>query len=100
MIDRAFVFEDFKDRVGTVFTLSEEGVPPIPLTLETAELLPARFARPDTRPPFSLILICARPEILPQRIYDFDHADMGRLSLFVVPVGRDERGVLYQAVFN
>jgi hypothetical protein len=50
---------------------------------------------------FSLIFGGARNEYLPQDTYDIEHAEMGRFSLFIVPIGlpngQEQR---YQAVFN
>lgn len=55
------VFEDFKDLVGSTFTVKEEGFPPFALTLEEAQPLRERMPRTDVRPPFSLIFLCADP---------------------------------------
>jgi len=52
------------------------------------------------RPPFSLIFIGASDLILPQMIYRLRHDEMGEVSIFLVPIGKDQRGVSYQAVFN
>ena len=49
---------------------------------------------------FSLVFTGPGPGVLPQRIYSFEHAQMGRFELFIVPIGRDEHGVQYEAVFN
>ena len=100
MPDKQLVFEDFRDRVGSVFTPCEEGVPPIPLTLDSAELLPTSFARPGIRPPFSLMFTGAGDLILPQRIYQLTHPEMGELAIFLVPLGKGENGARYQATFN
>lgn len=94
------VFEDFKDRVGSVFTVAEEGIPAIPLTLDEAKPLPARFAPEGGRGPFSLMFIAVEMTILPQKLYRLRHKAMGELEIFLVPVGKDERGVTYQATFN
>ena len=44
----------------------------------------------------------AGPEqpFLPQQTYWFEHPVMGRFEMFIVPIGRDERGFQYEAVFN
>ena len=55
MTDRIFVFEDFSDKVEDEFVISEDGVPPIALTLVEAQPLSVRNAPPGGRPPFSLI---------------------------------------------
>ena len=37
---------------------------------------------------------------LPQGVYHLEHADMGGLDLFLVPIARDEKKFRYEAVFN
>jgi hypothetical protein len=37
---------------------------------------------------------------LPQKLYTFQHDQMGEFDLFVVPVGKTEKGFRYEAVFN
>jgi hypothetical protein len=37
---------------------------------------------------------------LPQQIYLLKHAELGALSLFLVPVGLDEQGARYEAIIN
>ena len=100
MTDRPLVFEDFADKVGQVFAVSEQDVPAIPLTLTEAEPLPARLAKPGMRPPFSLIFLAKDPRVLPQRLYRLEHNEMGELTIFLVPIGKDAQGVSYQATFN
>lgn len=49
---------------------------------------------------FCLLFRAVNQQVLPQRIYDLHHPQMGNLSLFLVPVGQDEAGTYYEAVFN
>lgn len=49
---------------------------------------------------FSLLFRGPGGRPLPQRIYGLRHAVLGTFSIFIVPVGRDAQGVLYEAVFN
>lgn len=35
-----------------------------------------------------------------QNIYKIEHSVLGSFELFLVPVGKDEEGVKYEAVFN
>lgn len=100
MVDVGLVFEDFKDQVGNVFTVVEEGVPPIALTLKEAAPLPTRYAPKGVRPPFSLTFLGADERVLPQKLYRLKHEVMGEVTIFLVPVGKDVRGVSYQATFN
>ncbi len=37
---------------------------------------------------------------LPQGIYRLEHDDLGEIDLFLVPVGQDQEGFQYEAVFN
>ena len=99
MTEKQLVFEDFKDRVGSVFTPLNIDVA-LSLTLHEAELLTAQFAPPEMRPPFSLIFLGPGNLIMPQGLYLLRHDEMGEVTIFLVPVGKDERGVSYQATFN
>lgn len=49
---------------------------------------------------FSLIFEGPTNWLLPQRIYVLDHAVLGRFELFLVPIGRRESSVLYEAFFS
>ena len=37
---------------------------------------------------------------LPQQLYHLEHADLGGLDLFLVPISGDGNGFRYEAVFN
>jgi hypothetical protein len=52
------------------------------------------------RIPFSIVFRGPAEPVLPQRIYPMSHGDLGEFAIFLVPVGRDERGILYEAVFT
>jgi hypothetical protein len=61
----------------------------------------AERARQDqARAPFSLIFRGGPDPPLPQRIYRVHHHELGALDLFLVPIGRDEVGQRYEAVFT
>jgi hypothetical protein len=49
---------------------------------------------------FSLLFRGPGKPLLAQRLYPFEHDAIGMFDLFIVPVGRDERGIYYEAVFN
>ena len=98
MMDRTLMFEDFSDKLESEFVISEDGVPPIAFRLIEAELLPAHNGPRGMRPPFSLVF--ATPQMLPQRAYQVTHDRLGTITLFLVPIGRDEHGFQHQAVFN
>jgi hypothetical protein len=52
------------------------------------------------REPFALFFAGPRAPILAQGTYTLDNATMGRLEIFLVPVGQDAKGTQYQAVFS
>ena len=49
---------------------------------------------------FWLIFRGPADPVYPQRIYRLQHAALGEMDFFLVPMGRDQKGVTYQAVFN
>jgi hypothetical protein len=49
---------------------------------------------------FSLLFRGDRNYVFPQQIFPLKHDAIGELELFLVPVGRDETGTFYEAVFN
>ena len=49
---------------------------------------------------FALLFRGPSDSFLPQRIYHLEHDRLGEFDLFLVPVGRDESGFQYEAVFN
>jgi hypothetical protein len=100
MADKTLVLEDFADKVGEVFVISEQDVPGIPLTLTEARPLNSAMAPRGVRPPFSLSFLARDPRVLPQRIYRLEHNGLGEVSIFVVPVGKNAEGVTYEATFN
>lgn len=100
MADRSLVFEDFADKVGEVFAISEQGVPPIALTLKEATPLNPTWAPRGIRPPFSLMFLAEDPRVLPQRLYCMEHKALGAVTIFLVPATKDASGVTYCATFN
>jgi Domain of unknown function (DUF6916) len=70
------------------------------LDVELVELEERRPHPNLARAPFSLLFRGDRASLLPQNNYSFEHAALGTLELFIVPLGPDEHGHRYQAVFN
>ncbi|HEX3538955.1 MAG TPA: hypothetical protein VHT75_00810 [Acidimicrobiales bacterium] len=48
---------------------------------------------------FTLHFHAPRESLLPQAIYHFQHADLGAFDIFIVPLGPDEVGMRYEAIF-
>jgi hypothetical protein len=59
-----------------------------------------RGSKQPTRAPFALHFLGPYEPILPQRMYDFRSETANIAGVFIVPVGRDEEGTEYEAVFS
>ena len=72
----------------------------LPLELiEVADLGADSAVAATQRRPFSLTFRHPDISYLPQRIYTLEHVALGRLDLFLVPIGPDQSGMRYQAIF-
>ncbi len=69
---------------------------PVDLVLEEVSQLKEMPGRQS----FSLFFLGPVEGMLPQHIYRLQHAALGEMDLFLVPVGRRENGFEYEAVFN
>ena len=49
---------------------------------------------------FSLIFSGPADRLLAQQMYRFEHPQIGAFDLFIVPIGREEGRLRYQAIFN
>lgn len=70
------------------------------LSLALVSIAESRFAVPGHRKGFSLIFTGPREPVLPQQIYSLTHPLMGRLDIFIVPIGVTADSCRYEAVFN
>jgi len=52
------------------------------------------------RIPFSLSFRTSLTAPLPQSIYEVAHEEMGSYEIFLVPVGPDGKGMVYEAIFT
>ena len=100
MLDQLTV-ATFAEQLGKTFRLEREDRPPLDLVLAEARNLSARSSPlAARREPFSLLFRGPAAPILPQRIYALENETLGRLEIFLVPIGADADGVQYEAVFN
>ena len=67
--------------------------------LELADVVDAGHEGPR-RAQFSLLFRGGPDQPLPQRTYRVEHDDFGALDLFLVPLGPDDVGQRYEAVFT
>ena len=90
----------FAERSGSRFRIVPESAPALDVELVDVQSLGApRPGDPGAREPFSLIFRGPVERTLPQRTYRMEHVTLGAIDIFIVPVGPDEVGMRYQAIF-
>jgi len=70
------------------------------LTLDVRQRRRTRGAPVPKREPFSLYFLGDPKVLLPQGTYDFRSEAVQFENLFIVPIGQDEEGTEYEAVFT
>lgn len=91
---------DFAGAANQTFDLGMGADVSMPLTLVEVKPFSASAHNSQMRAPFSLMFRSPSAVVLPQKIYPLRNPMLGVLQIFLVPVARDQHGVLYQAVFN
>jgi hypothetical protein len=94
----SFTAETFAVLVGDEFRVHGDDGQVHELRLAAA--VPVGLAPANGREPFSILFRGADTPILPQRTYAVEHATLGRFDLFLVPLGPDDAGARYEAVFS
>jgi hypothetical protein len=92
--------EIFSPLVGDAFTLPFDNGTNLELVLCEASALPTHDFPGRTRDPFQLKFKGCQDFVLPQQIYHMLHPILASVSIFIVPVGKEQDGYIYQAVFN
>jgi len=89
----------FSDFVNDTFTVYFD--PSIPSDLELIEVSEINTSSiTDGREPFSIVFRGAMDCVWSQGIYKIAHQKLEEIQLFLVPIGPDEKGMRYEAVFN
>ncbi|MDF7776160.1 hypothetical protein P1X14_12945 [Sphingomonas sp. AOB5] len=91
--------DTFEAHLGSAFAVNAEGNEDV-LTLIEVE----RYTLPGNRDraPFALTFHGGRDDAMyDSQVLPMDHAELGRLDIFISPFGRNEDGTFcYQAIFN
>ena len=94
----------FQPRVGETFRIRPRPEHELEAQLIEARALGGGPVRADggasRRVPFSLSFRTTLTVPLPQRIYQVVHDEMGSYEIFLVPVGPDGKGMVYEAIFT
>ena len=85
----------FAGHVGTTFRVNAA-----PHSLELKLVEATDLGSTPRQEQFSLVFEGPSNLLLNQAIYRLEHAELGDLDLFLVPIGRHGEGFTYQAVFN
>jgi hypothetical protein len=88
--------ETFRAALDTVFEVYATPDARIPLKLINV----IQHSEAPRLERFSLTFCGPRTPLLVQRIYCFEHAQLGSQEMFAVPLGPDGDGMLYEVVFN
>ncbi len=96
MLDN-LTLQDFEKIVGETFAIDfgEHGT----LAAKLAEVSAGKGPSKN-REPFSIVFHCPHPAPPAQGMYPVSHSDIGELALFLVPIHGDDKGVVFEAVFN
>ena len=92
---RGLTWDEFAGTEGATWQVEGEGRPAVEMTLEEAVELPSA-GRADGS--FRLAFRGPFEPILPQAIYRFRSGGECH-EIFIVPIGRDDKGTRYEAVF-
>lgn len=93
-----FCLEDFNACLSQPFTLEHNGAS-YALELISVDKLNGA-ATIDGREAFAIVFRADNGLLLDQQIYRMHHETLGDLELFIVPIGPDDKGSRYEAVFS
>ena len=94
--------ETFQPRIGQTFRIRPRADTDISAELIEARTLgeAGRATASKRRIPFTLSFRTNLSPVLPQRIYEVVHDELGTYEIFLVPVGPDGTGMVYEAIFT
>ena len=92
----AHLGEMFRVHAGPEKPLAAELIAATPLSTGS----PGESTPSGRRMPFSIVFRGPGDCLLPQRIYQLEHEAIGAFPLFLVPIGPDQEGMLYEAIFT
>jgi hypothetical protein len=99
MHPQANSYEFYAGHMRQVFSAGV-GQSSIELTLVDVRRRPPRVVAGLRSEPFVLYFKSQSAVVLPQNTYPFSVGGVEAMDIFIVPVGREKDGVLYEAVFN
>jgi uncharacterized protein DUF6916 len=91
---------EFSQHLNTNFRVHVNAPRPIDLELVEVKVWVMQPKEVEGMERFSIFFYGPGDILMPQSTYTLEHERMGTFEIFLVPVGRDERGFRYEAVFN
>lgn len=88
--------EALTENLNSKFLMRFENAEPLELALQSVTELPAAEGQEQ----FSAIFGAPPNAPVAQGIYQLEHERFGLFGIFLVPIGRDQEGVRYEALFN
>ena len=92
---RRLTWDEFANAEGAIYEVELDGGRRVAMTLDRATELPSGGREGGS---FRLEFLGPADPLLPQSIYPFHRGD-DRCDIFVVPIGQDEQGTRYEAIF-
>lgn len=92
--------ETFEPHRNATFRIRHDSFDMVEVTLTSVDRLGSRTVNGTPVESFSLVFRGPAGVPLPQMMYTFEHDEIGTFALFIVPIGPDDGGLLYEAVFN
>lgn len=89
---------EFSKHVNTTFRVAVE--PPVELELTEVKGYLSKPNEQTGMERFSAFFKGPGDRYLEQKMYAFEHEQMGAFELFLVPVSQDQTSLRYEAVFN
>jgi hypothetical protein len=98
MLDK-LTHADFQSCLNQKFQITHGGGT-LEVELVSCRTLASPRRKDAQREPFSVIFRGPREPVLPQRSYPIAGSSLGPLEIFIVPIGPDELGMMYEAIFT
>lgn len=86
--------EDFDKYLNTNFVMHLDNQESV-----TIKLVDTIDKTTDNTEGFSLHFLGNFDTIFPQKIYTLSHDAMGEISIFIVPISKNDNGIMYESIF-
>lgn len=95
-----FSIEIFQPHVGEIFRVIVDEKWEMVTRLSEVSIWGHEEAKSRQRHPFSLVFHARPDAVIPQAIYRIENGTLEPFEAFLVPIGPDEVGMRYEAVFT